>query len=71
MRFSPLPVLTVPNKNAALRFSKTTPSSTHSGRIFRKSSMVQITELAVQPLTRAAFAPFGDVIETDGARNCA
>jgi ureidoglycolate lyase len=23
--------------------------------------------LAVQPLTRAAFAPFGDVIETDGA----
>ncbi len=30
--------------------------------------MVQITELAVQPLTRAAFAPFGDVIETDGAQ---
>ncbi len=27
------------------------------------------TVLPVEPLTRAAFAPFGDVIETDGARH--
>lgn len=26
-------------------------------------------EVAVQPLTREAFAPFGDVIETDGAEH--
>lgn len=27
------------------------------------------TILPVEPLTRAAFAPFGDVVETDGARH--
>ncbi len=26
-----------------------------------------MSELRIEPLTRAAFAPFGDVIETDGA----
>lgn len=28
---------------------------------------MKISELSVAPLTRAAFAPFGDVIETEGA----
>ena len=30
--------------------------------------MAEPTPLPIEPLTRAAFAPFGDVIETDGAQ---